>query len=142
VRILVVIRNFGFMLSFFDNIYYQLYLLTTSQDELKKRDWASLNLSVLQTLNALTIICLLMTYKQQFIGWGKPAIALVAISSIVFNYIRYQYSEKLNPIILAKKLAETSSRRMNTRKTAFSIYIFASIGMCIASMIFGYKMLH
>src|SRR4030095_4960233 len=129
------------MLSFFDTIYYQLYLRTTSEDESKNRDWASSILTLLQTLNALTLY-VSIAYILQIKQISKAIVVVITIFIIIFNYLRYQYSEKRNPITLNEKWSEISVQKKATQKAFLSIYILATVTMCIASMIILYRSVH
>lgn len=129
------------MLSFFDNIYYQLYLSTTSEDESKNRDWASTILTLLQALNALTIY-IFIAYILQMKELSKAIGALMTIFIVIFNYIRYQYSEKRNPSILDEKWSEISLEKKGIKKATLSIYIIATVALCIGSGILFYRSVH
>lgn len=134
-------RKLWFMLSFFDNIYYQLYLRTPSEDEAKNRDWASSILTLLQALNALTIY-ISIAYALQTKEISKAIVVLITIFIIIFNYIRYQYSEKRNPSTLSEKWSEISIQEKNIKKVALAIYVIATVTLCIASMIIFYRSIH
>ena len=129
------------MLSFFDNIYYQLYLRTTSDNDAKNRDWASSILTLLQALNALTIY-ISIAYALQTKELSKAIVVLTTIFIIIFNYIRYQYSEKRNPSTLNERWSDISVEKKEIKKAALSIYIIATVTLCIGSGIIFYRSVH
>ena len=122
------------MLKFFDRIYIQLYLIRNSENESKKRDWASSILTLLQGLNALTLYILL-----GFIGNGiqisKFVIIVVCIFLIVFNIIRYQYSESRCPSKLQEFFEKQTGQREIAKNNILLIYILGTVATCVLTMV-------
>jgi Ca2+/Na+ antiporter len=122
------------MLSFFDRMYLQLYLLRTSDSDSKKRDWASSILTLLQSLNALTL-CLLLGLVRSDIRISKLVMVIVCIILMVFNYVRYQYSEKRNPANLQELFSRKSGSIEVGRNNFLLLYILGTLATCIVFII-------
>ena len=129
------------MLSFFDYTFYKLYLFTSSENEAKNRDWASSILTLLQSLNALTIQ-ILISYLFNAKTISKILILVVTVFLIVFNYYRYQFSEKRNPTLLSERWSNVSSGQKKLNDSLFNTYVILTIFLCIISIIIFYKKNH
>jgi hypothetical protein len=114
------------MLNFFDRIYIQLYLIATSQDEVKKREWASLILTVMQGFNAFTIYFLLPVKRLDTLT-SKFFIAFIAIAIIIFNYIRYQFSERHSPPQLLGYFTKNSKQKDIARNNILLYYVLGTL---------------
>jgi len=126
------------MLSFFDYAFYKLFLFANSGNQIRNRDLASSILTLLQALNALTIQ-MLISYLLDAKTISKTLVLTYTIVLIVFNYYRYQYSEKRNPTLLGERWSGDSLRQKKLDDSIFAAYLIATISLCIISIIFFYK---
>ena len=129
------------MLPFFDYTFYKLYLFTSSKIEANNRDWASSILTLLQGFNVLTIYITIL-YFFDIKTPSKTVIIIFAIFLIIFNYYRYQYSEKRSPAVLAKKWSILPLEKAKLYNALVLTYIIMTILVSVISIVTFYKLTH